>query len=319
VRGSYYDVLGIAQSSSDDDIRRRYLQLMRRYHPDYNRSPLAQVRSAEINEAYRHLTNATLRAGHNAHLTSRRQDVVAARVPSYSSNHGGTELARYRRPSLFKRYSASIACAALLAATGIVGWQIQQHQPGHQSAAIARSDEQDDSDSRREVAELIAASTAAARTMPQLSSEAVRRGANAFRRLEKEKPGQARAFSELCHARAAYDDSWNALDFCVAFDEAAFIDAATHPQPTPAAAYFVARHDQAAHSYIYKVSNIDAIDGRLLRIKAMVSARPTPPRNAVDRVLHGISKRSWNLADAAWKAVWPGSSARTVRRPAYDF
>jgi hypothetical protein len=318
VRGSYYDVLGIAQSSSDEDIRQRYLQLMRRYHPDYNRSPRAQVRAAEINEAYRHLANSALRASHNAQLASRRQDVVAARVPSYSRHPGGTALARYRRPSLFKRHAASAAFAALLAGTAVVGWQIQQSQPRNEGLPLAQADGLG-AEGRREVAELMAASAVAARSMPQLSQEAVLRGASAFRKMDKETPGQARSFSKLCHARAAYDDGWSALDFCVAFDEAGFIDATGNRAATPAAAYFIERHDRAAHSYIYKVSNMDAIDHRLLRIKALVSAARTPPRSTVNRVLHGISKRSWKLADAAWEAVWPGSSTRAIERTAHDF
>lgn len=317
MRGSCYDVLGIAQSSSDAEIRLRYLQLMRRYHPDHNQSPLAQVRSAEINEAYRILSEPQLRAGHNAHLTAKRQDVISARVPSYSSDRSGTALVRRRPPSPLKQYGAGLAFAALLSGTGVIGWQIQQRLPGSDVRAIGLPNSQGADEDRQTVAELVAASAAAARAMPPLSKQAVEQGARAFRRLEQDKPGHARAFSQLCHARAAYDDGWNTLDFCVAFDEAAFINAAKDHPPNASAAYFVSQRDGSAHAYIYKVSSVDAIENRLMRIRALVSAaQPPPPRSAVGKVWHGIAKRGGKLADAAWKAIGLNASSN---RSAHDF
>jgi hypothetical protein len=319
VRGSYYDVLGVAQSSTDEDIRQRYLQLMRRYHPDYNRTSLAQVRSAEINEAYRHLSDKALRAGHNAQLTAKRQDVVAARVPSFPSYSGGTALVKRRRPSPIKRYAATLAFTALICGTGVVGWQIQQHMPQNRTIPFAIASDPGDGQERREVAALVAASTAAERAMPPLSRTAVQQGVQAFRRLARSNSGDVRSFSKLCHARAACDDGWNALDFCAAFDEAAYRKAVNPSWRANDAAYFVERHDRAAQSYIYKVSSTEAIDGRLLRIKALVSAMQKPQRGPVDRVLHGISKRSWQMADTAWKAIGPASSASSGSQSAHDF
>jgi curved DNA-binding protein CbpA len=318
VRGSYYDVLGVAQSSTDEHIRHRYLQLMRRYHPDRNDSPLAQARSAEITEAYRHLSNATLRAGHNARLRARRQDVVTATALSYSGGHRGSALVRRRRPSPLKRYAAGLAFVALLVGTGVVGWGIEQRLPRVDAGPLLAPDRRDD-ENRRAVAMIVAASAAEAQAMPALSIGAVRKGAVAFRRLNRETPGKARAYSELCHAKAAYDGGWNALDFCAAFDEAAFRKLAAGDATSSEAAYFIDQHDRAGHAYIYKVSNMDAIEDRLNRIKVLVTTSQPRQRTGVDRILHGISKRGSNIADAAWKALSSQPSAPRSKHDAHDF
>lgn len=51
-----YAVLGVSQNASDDDIKKAYRELARKYHPDnYHDNPLAdlaQEKMKEINEAY---------------------------------------------------------------------------------------------------------------------------------------------------------------------------------------------------------------------------------------------------------------------------
>lgn len=60
-----YKVLGVTPQTSDDDVKRAYRELARKYHPDnYVGSPLAdlaETRMKEINEAYDMIMNA--RAG----------------------------------------------------------------------------------------------------------------------------------------------------------------------------------------------------------------------------------------------------------------
>src|SRR5258708_17432975 len=48
----YYETLGVDRSASEEDIRRAYRQLARRYHPDVNKEPGAEDRFKEISEAY---------------------------------------------------------------------------------------------------------------------------------------------------------------------------------------------------------------------------------------------------------------------------
>ena len=53
----YYDTLGVQRSSSEDEIKTAYRKLVRQYHPDTNKSPDAEKKMAEINEAYTVLSN----------------------------------------------------------------------------------------------------------------------------------------------------------------------------------------------------------------------------------------------------------------------
>ena len=63
-----YKVLGVTPQTSDDDVKRAYRELARKYHPDnYINNPLAdlaEARMKEINEAYDMIMNE--RAGKSA-------------------------------------------------------------------------------------------------------------------------------------------------------------------------------------------------------------------------------------------------------------
>ncbi len=53
----YYDVLGVSKSASLDEIKRAYRKLALEWHPDRNKSPEANERFKEINEAYEVLSD----------------------------------------------------------------------------------------------------------------------------------------------------------------------------------------------------------------------------------------------------------------------
>ena len=58
----YYATLGIDKSADKEEIQRAYRKLARKYHPDINKSPDAEGRFKEINEAYEVLKDSDKRA-----------------------------------------------------------------------------------------------------------------------------------------------------------------------------------------------------------------------------------------------------------------
>ncbi|MEL6497192.1 MAG: DnaJ C-terminal domain-containing protein [Planctomycetota bacterium] len=61
----YYAVLGIERSATEDDIKRAFRELARRYHPDVNDSASAEERFVEIQEAYAVLSDAEKRTAYD--------------------------------------------------------------------------------------------------------------------------------------------------------------------------------------------------------------------------------------------------------------
>jgi len=53
----YYDVLGISKGASEDEIKKAYRSLAKKYHPDVNKAPDAEAKFKEINEAYEVLSD----------------------------------------------------------------------------------------------------------------------------------------------------------------------------------------------------------------------------------------------------------------------
>ncbi len=52
----YYEVLGIKKGASDEEIKKAYRKLSKKYHPDVNQDDGAEEKMSEINEAYAVLT-----------------------------------------------------------------------------------------------------------------------------------------------------------------------------------------------------------------------------------------------------------------------
>ena len=48
----YYAVMGVARDATQDDIKRAYRKLARKYHPDVSKEADAERRFKELGEAY---------------------------------------------------------------------------------------------------------------------------------------------------------------------------------------------------------------------------------------------------------------------------
>ncbi len=61
----YYAILGVPRDAADDDIKRAYRKLARKYHPDVSKEPQAEERFKELGEAYEVLRDAEKRAAYD--------------------------------------------------------------------------------------------------------------------------------------------------------------------------------------------------------------------------------------------------------------
>jgi DnaJ domain len=75
---SHYDVLGVAPGSSSEEIRRAYVDLARKLHPD--RFTGGERAMQEVNEAWRVLGNPKTRSAYDASLRAPAQTPAPART-----------------------------------------------------------------------------------------------------------------------------------------------------------------------------------------------------------------------------------------------
>lgn len=76
----YYEVLGLTKGASQEDIKKAYRQLAKKYHPDVNKEAGAEEKFKEINEAYDTLSDEQKKA---------RYDQFGFNDPTGGSGDGG--------------------------------------------------------------------------------------------------------------------------------------------------------------------------------------------------------------------------------------
>lgn len=61
----YYEVLGIQKDATEQDIKKAYRRLAKKYHPDVNKEKGSDLKFKEVQEAYEVLSDATKRASYD--------------------------------------------------------------------------------------------------------------------------------------------------------------------------------------------------------------------------------------------------------------
>ncbi len=77
----YYATLGVAKDAGQDDIQKAYRKLARKLHPDVNKSPEAEARFKEINEAYEVLKDPEKRAKYDRFGSAWKQAQATGQPP----------------------------------------------------------------------------------------------------------------------------------------------------------------------------------------------------------------------------------------------
>src|SRR5579859_6483255 len=84
----YYKTLGVERGASDEEVKKAYRKLARKYHPDVSKEPNAKERFQEVSEAYETLRDKEKRAAYDS-LGSHRAGQDFRPPPDWYQRFGG--------------------------------------------------------------------------------------------------------------------------------------------------------------------------------------------------------------------------------------
>ena len=86
----YYSIMGVSRNASQDEIKRSYRKLARKYHPDVSKEPNAEAKFKEIGEAYEVLRDAEKRASYDQLGANWKAEQDFTPPPGWNSGRAGT-------------------------------------------------------------------------------------------------------------------------------------------------------------------------------------------------------------------------------------
>jgi curved DNA-binding protein len=84
----YYSILGIERSAGEDDIKKAYRKLARKYHPDVSKDPKGEEKFKDVSEAYQTLKDPEKRAAYDR-LGSHQPGQDFQPSPDWGRDFGG--------------------------------------------------------------------------------------------------------------------------------------------------------------------------------------------------------------------------------------
>ena len=84
----YYSILGVERGAGDDDIKKAYRKLARKYHPDVSKDPKGEEKFKDVAEAYQTLKDAGKRAAYDR-LGSHQPGQDFQPSPDWGRDFGG--------------------------------------------------------------------------------------------------------------------------------------------------------------------------------------------------------------------------------------
>ena len=85
----YYKILGVERGASEDDVKKAYRKLARKYHPDVSKEPNAKEKFQEVSEAYETLRDKEKRAAYDSLGSGFRQGQDFRPPPDWFDRFGG--------------------------------------------------------------------------------------------------------------------------------------------------------------------------------------------------------------------------------------
>src|SRR5687768_2836813 len=85
----YYKILGVARGASEDEIKKAYRKLARKYHPDVSKEANAKEKFQEVSEAYETLRDKEKRAAYDSLGSGYRQGQDFRPPPDWFDRFGG--------------------------------------------------------------------------------------------------------------------------------------------------------------------------------------------------------------------------------------